>query len=129
MIEVFILYLRSHWTVSFYGNKHAFAQQITCEQFSIQLIFEERATYSQGSDTRTVTHEQVIAETGLPARVFQPGDMIADSPSWQIPRDAMHTLKAPRNVLRWLVRLKFVIPKSPDYVDEYEITVLPELVR
>ena len=29
MIEVFILYLRSHWTVSLYGNKHAFAQQIT----------------------------------------------------------------------------------------------------
>ncbi len=108
---------------------HTFNQQISCEQFSIQLIFEERATYSQGSDTRTVTHEQVIAESILPARIFQPGDMIADSLAWQIPRDAMHTVKAPRNVLRWLVRLKFVIPKSPDYVDEYEINVLPEIAR
>ena len=106
---------------------HTFNQQITCEKFSVQLIFEERATYSQGTDTRTVTHEQIIAETGFAARVFQPGDMIADSLACQIPREAMHTLKAPRNVLRWVVRLKLVIPKSPDYQDEYEINVLPEL--
>ncbi len=106
---------------------HTFNQQITCEKFSVQLIFEERATYSQGSNTRTVTHEQIIAETGFPTRVFQPGDMIADSLSWQIPRDAMHTLKAPRNVLRWVVRLKLIIPKYPDYQDEYEINVLPEI--
>ena len=107
---------------------HTFNQQITCEQFSLQLVFEEQATYSQGSNTRTVTHEQVIAETGFPARIFQPGDMIADSLAWQIPREAMHTVKAPRNVLRWVVRLKLVIPKSPDYQDEYEINVLPEIV-
>lgn len=106
---------------------HTFNQSITCEKFSVQLIFEERATYSQGSNTRTVTHEQVIAETGFPGRVFQAGDMIADSLSWQIPREAMHTLKAPRNVLRWVVRLKLIIPKYPDYQDEYEINVLPEI--
>jgi hypothetical protein len=109
--------------------RHTFNRDVTCDLFSVQLIFEERATYSQGSSTRTVAHEQVLAETALANRTFQAGEMIADTLQGQIPYGAMHTLKAPRNVLRWLVRLKFVIPKAPDYVDEYEITVLPELVR
>lgn len=107
--------------------RHTFNRNVTCDLFSVQLIFEERATYSQGSSTRTVTHEQVIGEVSAPSRSFQSGEMIADTLQWQIPREAMHTLKAPRNVLRWLVRIKFVIPKSPDYVDEYEINVLPEM--
>lgn len=107
--------------------RHTFNRNVTCDLFSVQLIFQERATYQQGSSTRTVAHEQVIGEVSAPSRSFQSGEMIADTLQWQIPRDAMHSLRAPRNVLRWLVRIKFVIPKSPDYVDEYEINVLPEM--
>lgn len=107
--------------------RHTFNRNVTCDLFSVQLIFEERATYQQGSSTRTVAHEQVVGEVSVPSRSFQAGEMIADTLQWQIPREAMHTLKAPRNILRWLVRIKFVIPKSPDYVDEYEINVLPEI--
>lgn len=107
--------------------RHTFNRNVTCDLFSVQLIFEERATYQQGSSTRTVAHEQVLGEVSVPSRSFQAGEMIADTLQWQIPREAMHTLKAPRNILRWLVRIKFVIPKSPDYVDEYEINVLPEI--
>ena len=41
--------------------------------------------------------------------------------------DDADTLKLLRDAQRWVVRLKLVIPKSPDYQDEYEINVLPEV--
>jgi hypothetical protein len=38
----------------------------------------------------------------------------------------MHTLVVERNKLQWFIRLEAGISNLPNYVEEYELTVLPE---
>jgi len=106
---------------------HTFKHSVQIDQLEVQLIFKETATYQQGTDTRTVTHEDVYDNYELPSGQYQSGQFIQESYSMQIPADAMHTLKVRRNQLQWFVRLRASIPKLPDYVDAYELTVLPEI--
>lgn len=106
---------------------HTFARNITLEQILIQLVYQEKATYQQGTDTRTVTYEDVIEENELPAGDFRAGQMVSQDYDMRIPPDGMHTLKVRRNQIQWFVRIKAGIPKLPDYVKNYELTVIPEL--
>ncbi len=106
---------------------HTFKRNVQLEGIVVQLVFKETATYQQGTDTRTVTHEDVYENFELPGGEYQAGQYIQETFIMQIPADAMHTLKVRRNRLEWFVRVKADIAKLPDYVDEYELTVLPEM--
>jgi hypothetical protein len=113
------------FTVDLY---HSFKRAVQVEKMQVQLIFRETATYQQGTDTRTVIHNEVVEDFNLPGGHFQSGHMIQDSFNMQIPPDGMHTLKVRRNKLEWFVKIQMVIPKLPDYTDEYELDVIPEQV-
>ncbi|HRQ39829.1 MAG TPA: hypothetical protein PLD25_18130 [Chloroflexota bacterium] len=106
---------------------HTFKRNVQLESIVVQLVFKETATYQQGTDTRTVTHEDIYENFELPGGEYMAGQYIQETFTMQIPPDAMHTLKVRRNRLEWFVRVKADIAKLPDYVDEYELTVLPEL--
>ena len=108
---------------------HTFAREITLEELKIQLVYREIATYQQGTDTRTVTYEDVIEEYELPAGNYRAGQMIAENYTMRIPPEGMHTLRVRRNQIQWLVRVKAGIPKLPDYIETFELTVIPELAR
>jgi hypothetical protein len=45
----------------------------------------------------------------------------------QIPPDGMHSLAVRRNTLEWVVRLRATIPRLPDFIEEIQLNVLPEL--
>jgi hypothetical protein len=106
---------------------HTFKRQVQIDRLEVQLLFKETATYQQGTDTRTVTHEDVYDNYELPDGQYQAGQLIQETYTMQIPADAMHTLKVRRNQLQWFVRVRASVPKLPDFVDEYELTVLPEM--
>jgi hypothetical protein len=106
---------------------HTFKRNVQIDRLEVQLIFKETATYQQGTDTRTVIHEDVYENFELPSGQYQAGQTIQDTYTMQIPADAMHTLNVRRNQLQWFVRVRASIPKLPDYVDEYELMVRPEL--
>ncbi len=108
---------------------HTFANDITLEEIKIQLVYRETATYQQGTNTRTVTYEDVIEEYELPAGDYRAGHMAAENYTMRIPPDGMHTLRVRRNLIQWFVRVKAGIPKLPDYVETFELTVIPELAR
>ncbi len=107
---------------------HTFKSNVQIDRLEVQLVFKETATYQQGTDTRTVAHEDIYENYELPAGQYQSGQYIQETYTMQIPSDAMHTLKVRRNQLQWFVRVRASIPKLPDYVDEYELSVLPEMV-
>ena len=107
---------------------HTFPQAVRVDEIVVQLVFKETAVYQRGTDTRTVTHEEVIAEFQEPGRHFQPGNLISKSYSLQIPADGMHSLSVRRNKLEWFVRLRMSVPRLPDFVEQIELTVRPELV-
>lgn len=107
------------------GYSHSFASTVEVTEIALRLVFKETATYQQGTDTRTVTHEHVVAEFVEPGHSFLPGQMINQSYEVQIPPDGMHTLKVRRNQLEWFVRFQMIIPRLPDFVEQRELTVLP----
>ena len=92
----------------------------------VELIFRESATYHQGTDTRTDTHEEVIDFFESPAKRFERGEKSRESGTFKIPKDAMHTFNQSKNKLQWFVRVDVDVQGWPDMVEEYEIQVLPE---
>ena len=92
----------------------------------VELIFRESATYQQGTDTRTDTHEEVIDFFESPAKRFEGGEKSHESGTFKIPIDAMHTFDQRKNKLQWFVRVDVDVQDWPDMVEEYEIHVLPE---
>lgn len=108
---------------------HTFANDITLEELKIQLVYRETATYQQGTNTRTVVYEDVVEEYELPAGNYRAGHMVSDNYNMRIPPDGMHTLRVRRNLIQWFVRIKAGIPKLPDYVETFELTVIPELAH
>ncbi|MCP5096728.1 MAG: hypothetical protein GY943_14340 [Chloroflexi bacterium] len=108
---------------------HTIKSATQIDTFTAQLLFREIATYQQGTNTRTVTHNHEIEAEELPGGRFQSGHFLNETFQWQIPADGMHTLDVRRNKLKWIVKFELSIPKLPNVVEEYELTVLPEFVR
>ncbi len=113
---------RFHFSVS-----HTFPRSVDITTIRTKLIFRERATYQQGTDTRTVTHDHVIQSYDEPGGLFRAGQLFAKAYELQIPPEAMHTLKVRRNELTWLLTFAAEIPKMPDFLEEFELLVLPEM--
>ena len=108
---------------------HNFKSGIQVDNIRLELVFRETATYQQGTDTRTVTHNHVIAEFEETGGPIQAGHMLQKSYNLQIPRDSMHTLKVRRNKLEWFVRFSMKVPRLPDFSEEYELEVVPVMAK
>lgn len=106
---------------------HTFKRNVQVNQIKVQLIFRETATYQQGTDTKTVIHNETVENYEIPGGQYRSGQFLQQSYEMQIPPDGMHTVKVRRNSLQWIVRVEIDIPKMPDYVDEYELMVQSEL--
>ena len=114
------------FTVNFF---HSFKSGVQVESIRLELVFRETATYQQGTDTRTVTHNHIIAEFEEPGGHFQSGHLIQKNYDLQIPPDSMHTLKVRRNKLEWFVRFSMKVPRLPDFSEEYELEVVPVMMK
>lgn len=106
---------------------HTFPRSVEISEMRTELVFRERATYQQGTDTTTVTHDHIVQSFKEPGRKFQAGQILAKAYELRIPPEAMHTLKVRRNELTWLLKFEAEIPKLPNFVEEFELTVLPEM--
>jgi hypothetical protein len=95
-----------------------------------QLVLRETVRYTVGTETETDTHDNVVQQVESPARHFGPGEMINDRHTFRIPETGMHTFTpSGDNRIEWLVKVCIEMPRWPDFTQEYEITVLPELAR
>ncbi|KAA3662887.1 MAG: hypothetical protein DWQ04_12215 [Chloroflexi bacterium] len=109
--------------------EHTLRQSLNVQSFTVDLIFREVATYQQGTDTRTVTHNHIIDSFEQPSGHYHSGHFWHETFEMTIPADGMHSLDVRRNKLKWIAKIQIKIPKLPDFVEEYELTVLPEMAR
>lgn len=109
--------------------RHTFKRDVLLDHITLQYLFRETATYQQGTDTRTVTHNEIIENHELPGGQYRTGQFIQQAYDLQIPADGMHTLVVERNKLQWFIRLEAGISNLPDFVEEYELTVLPQRIE
>ena len=98
----------------------------TLQDCRVQLVFQESATYTQGTDTRTDTHDEVVSFFEGPAGHFEAGSEARRDGTFQIPVDAMHSFESQNNKLQWLVRVHVDVQEWPDMIEVYDLTVLPE---
>jgi hypothetical protein len=103
-----------------------FRRASEANHIAVELVFRESATYSRGTDTETVHHEEIVAAHEIPGGLFEVGEEFRQDFSFVIPDGAMHTFASRRNKLRWFVRVQVDLVSWPDLREEYEIQVLPE---
>jgi hypothetical protein len=101
-------------------------QPVNVTGFHIDFVLRESATYRQGTDTRTDTHEVPVRRQEFPPRRCEAGQRIMEEVELEIPRTAMHSFASPNNKVQWLVKVSLEVEKWPDFKEEYEIRVLPE---
>ena len=105
---------------------HTFRSNVNINWMKTQLILRETATYQRGTDTTTVIENNIIDEHEEPGFNFQGGQMLSKAYTFTIPEDSIHTLKVRRNALEWFIRFEADISSMPNFVEEFEILVLPE---
>jgi hypothetical protein len=106
--------------------QQAFKVASEVSKASISLVFQEAATYTQGTDTRTDRHTNVVETHEIQGRRFEAGEILQQSLSMAIPGEAMHTFIANNNKLQWFLRVHVDIVDWPDLKEDYEIRVLPQ---
>ena len=107
-----------------YGQRFRRASEV--DHIAVELVFRESATYSRGTDTETVRHEEIVAAHEIPGGLFEVEEEFRQDFSFTIPDGSMHTFAARHNELKWFVRVHVDLVNWPDLREEYEIHVLPE---
>ncbi|MBI3827989.1 MAG: DUF3592 domain-containing protein [Planctomycetes bacterium] len=89
---------------------------MTVNELSVWLICEEKATYRQGTNTRTDTHrvyeKKLDARTGFAITGAGKEELRTKA---EIPADAMHSFKAGHNAIRWFLEVRADIERWPDF--------------
>ncbi len=98
------------------------------EKVLLQFVLRETATYRRGTNTYTAVHNHTHFEQTYPGRHYQSNQFFEDSLELEIPKDGMHTFMASRNKLQWFIHVEIDFAKWPDYKEDFEIKVLPEMV-
>jgi hypothetical protein len=99
---------------------------VDVQRATYSLVLRESATYRQGTDTTTVTHEELAFQWDGLARSYEAGEEIGTDQKLRIPESAMHTFEAARNKLQWFVKVDLDSVGWADVKEAYEVRVLPE---
>jgi hypothetical protein len=107
--------------------KQSFRTATEVQGIRFQLILRELATYRRGTDTVTVTHDNVAQEYQIAGRRFEAGEGFQDQRQFQA--QGMHSFSASSNKLNWLIHVQVEMAGWPAFVEEYPLQVAPELAR
>jgi hypothetical protein len=105
-----------------------FRTSVMLQDARVQLIFRESASYTQGTDRRTDTHEEIIDFFELPIGEMERGRHLVEQGDFTLPTDGMHSFNADNNKLEWLIIAKLGVREWPDLIEEYALYVEPHKV-
>jgi hypothetical protein len=108
--------------------RQGFKSAADVKKVLIQFVLRETATYRRGTNTYTAVHNHTHFEQTYPARHYESSQRFEDTIALQIPKDSIHTFMASRNKLQWFIHIEIDFAKWPDYAEDFEIKVLPEMV-
>lgn len=92
----------------------------------VELLFRESASYTQGTDRRTDTHESVKEFNELPIGEMEAGKELQGQAEFIIPVDGMHSFETDNNRLEWFLRVRLNAMEWPDVTDEFQLNVQPK---
>jgi hypothetical protein len=112
------------------GKTHGFrfAQQgrMFLEELKVDLVCQEKATYGQGTDSVTKTHE-LHRQTLLDLRGVSIDHWRAfeSSGKFELPEAAMHSFKAGHNEIDWALEVNGSVARWPDFKTRFPLLVMP----
>jgi hypothetical protein len=109
--------------------QQTFKSATDVKRIAYDFVLRETARYRRGTDTVTVTHENKVDGHEHGVRRFESGETFNDRRMFRIPREGMHTFEAPNNKLNWFLKVHVELEGWPDFQQEYEIKVIPEMAR
>lgn len=95
------------------------------KNLQVQFILRESATYTQGTDTYTVHHDNLIQEIALQPETYRAGHLLQRNWKFNVPPNAMHTFKGNNNKLLWLILVKLEYNRNMKSNYQSEMIVLP----
>jgi hypothetical protein len=99
---------------------------LTVSSLDLSLQCEERATYRQGTDTRSdrrlVHRQSVLQRAGFE---IAPGEPFSARCEFQIPRTAMHSFKADHNEVQWSLVVEVAAEGWPAFQRAFPVAVYP----
>jgi hypothetical protein len=104
--------------------------QTELNSVTVRLVCEERATFQQGTDTRTEKRkvlEERLAEQSLTQLI--PLEPLELRGRLRIPVSAMHSFKSAHNEIAWFIQVNCDIPRWPDSETRYPLVVAPSWGR
>jgi hypothetical protein len=111
------------------GKYEAFLSQtgrLQVRWFQVQLVCAERATYQQGTDTRTAT-AIVHRETVFSERKFEipQGGAFETHFTVALPATAMHSFSAAHNAVAWMLVVRGRMARWPEFERHFPLYVYP----
>jgi hypothetical protein len=102
------------------------AGRLTVNSLEVALVCEERATYQQGTNTRTdlrqVHRQPVVCRTAFE---IQPGAPFETQATLRIPDNVMHSFRASYNEVAWKLTVRADVAGWPRYQRDFPVIVLP----
>jgi hypothetical protein len=92
----------------------------------VLLVCDERASYRQGTDTRTETRRACEQPVYYRRKIeIEPGTAFEDRCVLAVPKGAMHSFLAGHNEVKWQLLVRAVIPHWPKYERQFPVVVYP----
>lgn len=95
--------------------------QVALNRASIKLVRHEWVKYTQGTDTYTDEHDEVIDEAVMEDVVLKAGETLTMKARFFIPDDAMHNFQDDHNRIQWVILMHIDINAWPDYFDRFDL--------
>jgi hypothetical protein len=102
------------------------AGHLRVNALELALVCEERATYQQGTNTRTDTR-RVFEQSLLRREAFQimPAQPYEAEADLAVPVDAMHSFRGKHNEVLWQLVVRGDVARWPGYRREFPVVVYP----
>ncbi len=101
--------------------------RLTINSLEVLLMCREKASYRQGTDTRTETRDvyrqQVFLREGFEVYRGMPFEVQCDV---GVPAEAMHSFKSDHNEINWKLVVKGDVQGWPDYERSFPVIVYPK---
>lgn len=103
-----------------------FRRPVDCEGITIRLIQQEISHFSDGAGWVALKREQIVQAINHSGDYYKPGDVFADTRTWQVPPAAPPTSRYTATEIHWFLEVQMLLAGAGDTVQRYELTVVPQ---
>lgn len=103
--------------------QQGFRKSVDLQRYTCELLLIEVATYQAGTNTATVSHDEVFETMEFPPRHYSRAEIFTDDRELHIPADAMHSFESNHNKIEWRVRLKIKLQDGRKYERSFALHV------